>query len=242
MPGLNGVVGVSRATLQNLKSFYELNMPMIHIPRGVDPAFLESNIPKEVIRDKMKAPLNAPVILFVGSLTSEKRLDRFLRVVRHVLEDLRQLQIWIVGDGPLLSDLKKQSQEIGLSEAVHFLGVQEDVAGYMKAADLLLLTSDTEGIPGVILEAGFMGLPVVATRVGGVPECLLDQETGILVDPQDETGLVNAALTLLRNPSRRIEMGKRAQGWIRTNFTMDKIGRRYLDFYEKVLGSNAKGL
>ena len=84
------------------------------------------------------------------------------------------------------------------------------------------LTSDTEGIPGVILEAGLMGLPVVATRVGGVPECVLANETGILIDTDDEEGLAEAVLMLLKNPLKRKEMGKRAERWISENFTIDK--------------------
>jgi len=86
-----------------------------------------------------------------------------------------------------------------------------------------------------MLEAGLLGLPVVATNVGGVHECLLDGETGILVAPQDEAGLADGVAALLRDPARRGAMGQRATSWVRENFAMDKIAGHYLAFYEQVL-------
>ena len=124
-----------------------------------------------------------------------------------------------------------------VADAVHFWGMQSDVADYLQAGDLFVLTSDTEGMPGVILEAGYMGLPVVATRVGGVAECVLDGETGLLVDADDEAGLANVALSLLQDPARRQMMGRRAREWVTQNFAMDKIARRYVAFYTQVLAA-----
>ena len=156
--------------------------------------------------------------------------------MRHALPDLR---IWLVGDGPQRGELVALAASLGLDDAVHFAGVQYDVAGYMQAADLLLLTSDTEGIPAVVLEAGLHGLPVVATRVGGVPECVLDGETGLLVDADDEAGLANVALSLLQDPARRQMMGRRAREWVTENFAMDKIARQYVAFYTQVMAARS---
>ncbi len=235
MPRLDGVVGVSRATLQVVKEFYNLSIPMIHIPRGVEPEALTPQKTRETIYYETQTPLESRVILFVGSLTLEKRLDRLLRVVNHVRANQPSLHLWLAGEGPLRAKLIEQSQARGLQSHIRFLGVKEDVASYMQAATLLLLTSDTEGIPGVILEAGLLGLPVVATRVGGVAECVLDGETGMLVDPQDERQLAQIVADLLQDPDRRAKMGRSANRWVRENFTMDKIAQRYIDFYETVL-------
>jgi glycosyltransferase involved in cell wall biosynthesis len=104
----------------------------------------------------------------------------------------------------------------------------------MQAADLFLLTSDTEGIPRVILEAGWLGLPVVSTRVGGIAEFVWHEETGLLVAPENETELAQAIVRLLRSCSERYQLGQRAKALIQANFTIDKIAREYVAFYRQV--------
>jgi glycosyltransferase involved in cell wall biosynthesis len=235
MPQLDGIVGVSRTTLANLQKIYHLPIPLQNIPRGVDPKALQPQLARADLRAALQTDDCTPVILYVGSLTPEKRLDRLLAVFQQVQAKLMNARLWIVGDGPLRKELEQQAKALGVAPAIHFLGVQADVASYMAAADLLALTSDTEGIPGVILEAGFLRLPVVATNVGGVAECVIDGQTGILVDPQQETNLTTAILGLLQNPSQRTEMGKLAQTWVLEKFTIERIAQQYLAFYTEVL-------
>jgi len=234
MPRIDGVVGVSETTLQSVRDFYNLPIPMTHIPRAVAPKTLEPTRTPESVRRAVETPSEAPVILYVGSLSAEKRLDRFLRVTQRVLKNIPNLRVWVIGDGPQRSDLEREVKKTGLVETVCFLGVKEDVADYMSSSDLLLLTSDTEGIPGVILEAGWLGLPAVATRVGGVPECVLDERTGLLVEPDDEVGLAQAVVQLLQQPQRRRQMGRNAQTFVKDKFTIDKIAQKYIDFYQQV--------
>lgn len=241
MPKLDGVVGVSQTTLQNLLNFYSLSVPTAQIPRAVDPSMLRWAKQPEEIRQSSQTPEQAPVILFVGSLTKEKRLDRFLRIVSKVKIGLGEMKAWIVGDGPMRAQLEQEAHSMGLANTVQFLGVKSNVADYMHAADLLLLTSDTEGIPGVILEAGFLGLPTVATRVGGVPECVMHEKTGILVDSVDEANLAQSVQSLLLNEKRRLEMGQAAGKWIEENFIIDKIVKQYIEFYESVLKFRTSG-
>jgi glycosyltransferase involved in cell wall biosynthesis len=131
--------------------------------------------------------------------------------------------------------LENQVRIENLSDQVVFLGLQANVATYMNAADLLLLTSDTEGIPGVVLEAGLLGLPVVATEVGGVPECIREGETGVLMDPEDECGLANAVVDLLQDHQRWSRLSNSARVWIQREFTISIIAQRYADFYHHVL-------
>jgi glycosyltransferase involved in cell wall biosynthesis len=90
-------------------------------------------------------------------------------------------------------------------------------------------------MPAVVLEAGLLGLPVVATRVGGVPECVLDGETGLVVDQHDAQSLVRGLVDLLRQPERRASIGRAARTWIERNFTMSRVARQYAEFYQQVL-------
>lgn len=238
MPRLHGVVGVSRKTLQAVKDFYAISVPIKNIPRAVDPESLVPAASRDAVRLKTQTPAEAAVLIFIGSLTPEKRLDRLLRLTQQVRLQMPKLHLWFIGSGPLESTLRQQADALGIGESVRFLGAQSNVADYLNAADLFVLTSDTEGIPGVILEAGLLGLAVVATRVGGVPECILEGETGVLVDRQDEERLAEAVCGLLQDSARRHRLGEKAKSWVAENFTINKIAGNYVDFYHHVLASH----
>jgi glycosyltransferase involved in cell wall biosynthesis len=235
MPRIDGVIGVSETTLHAVHALYGLSVPSRFIPNGIDPVPLEATPAPEIIRRDKQVPPECSVVLFMGSLTEQKRPDRFLRVLRSVYEREPNIQGWILGDGPLRAELESLARNLGLLDVVRFWGYQREVAPYITASDLVVVTSDSDGIPAVVLEAGYLGKPVVATRVGGLAECVVDGDTGRLVEPKDETALAQAVLELLRNSQLREAMGNRATKWIRGNFTMDTVGRQYLEFYQEVL-------
>jgi glycosyltransferase involved in cell wall biosynthesis len=235
MPNVDGVVGVSRVTLQTVEDLFQLSVPAVRIPSAVDTEMVVPTVSREVTRRQAETPLEAPVIVWVGSLTPEKRVDRLIRAADVVRRSIPNLHLWIVGGGPLRRTLEAEVQARSLTSYVRFLGVQERVANYMNAGDVVTLTSDTEGMPAVLLEAGLLGRPVVATRVGGVSECVLDGETGILVERNDEEALATALRDLLRQPEQRCRMGQASRGWIERNFTMSRVAQDYAAFYQQVL-------
>ncbi|MCB0164579.1 MAG: glycosyltransferase family 4 protein [Anaerolineae bacterium] len=234
MPQIDGVVGVSQVTLQRVQDYYGLSVPTMYIPNGIDTAALCPATDRLALRRQLQTPADAPVLIFVGSLTKEKRPDRLLRVFQQVQAKISSARLWIVGGGSLRSVLEQQAQTMGLAN-VNFLGVQSEVASLLNAADLFVLTSDTEGIPAVVLEAGASGLPVVATCVGGLAECVTDGQTGYLLPPQDESGQVQAILSLLQQPEQRRRMGQAAKQWVQTTFSIEHITQQYLNFYNRVL-------
>lgn len=232
MPRMNGIVGVSQTTLRIVQQFYRLSIPMVQIPPGVDPAMLTPTRSREEVRRQADTPLASPVVISIGSLTHEKRPDRLLRVATAVVSSIPELHVWLIGDGMQRLLLEQQAQALGLANVVRFLGVQTNVADYLQAADLFVLTSDTEGIPAVLQEAGYMGLPAIATNVGGVAECIMDGETGLLLEPQDEAGMVAAVERLLRDPALRARMGASSKRWVCGHFTIDQLAARYRVFYQ----------
>ena len=235
MPQLDGVVGVSEATLNKVRTLYNLKVPSVYIPNGRDLSQLQVSEPQAVIREQLGVGPNIVVVLFMGSLTAQKRPDRFLRVIRTVREKLSNVEAWLLGDGPLRENLMETVNAFGLQDIVRFWEYQEQVAPYIVASDLLLQTSDSEGTPGVVLEAASLGRPAVATDVGGTSECILDRKTGMLVDPEDEAALAQAVLMLLQNPTRRIEMGNRAAQWVREKFTIEEAAHKYTNFYQQIV-------
>jgi glycosyltransferase involved in cell wall biosynthesis len=235
LPRFDAVVSVSLASQRSLAEWYGRRHGLVHIPRGVDPNALAARASREEVRRAMATPPAAPVVVWVGSLAREKRLDRLLRVIGAVAREVPDVYLWLVGDGPLRADVENEAAKLGLRERVRFAGRREDVGSFLRAADLFALTSDTEGMPGVLLEAGWCGLASVATDVGGTRECLLDGETGVLVAPADEEGMTRAVVTLLRDEPQRQELGRRARGRVEESYTIAAVARAYVDLYKTML-------
>jgi glycosyltransferase involved in cell wall biosynthesis len=233
LSALDGAVAVSRDTLDGLHRAYGLEVPAVVVPRGIDPETVRPERPRSEVRRSLGAGPDDPVLLYVGSLAPEKRLDRLLRVFREVRRRRPGARLWIAGGGPLEDELNASIQALGLAESVALLGVVSALGDLLAAADLLVLTSDTEGTPGVVLEAAFAGLPAVATRVGGVPECVLDGQTGLLADPGDEDALATAVLDLLSDPACRRSMGETARRRAEERFSLDLVADEILAFYRE---------
>lgn len=237
MPRMDGVVGVSRCSLDDVHSLYGIRAPSMVILNGISPARLDVVEGRNELRSRYGASLEDLLLLHVGHLEQAKRPDRFVRVLSRVVREVPRTRAWIVGDGPRREEIERLSRSLGISDRIHFFGDQEDVASFMNAADVLMVTSDTEGIPATVLEAGFLGLPVVASNVGGLPECVDHGATGILVDDGNlEEGLSRAVVALASDDELRRSMGQRARERVLNELTIDRIADQYVTFYEEVLG------
>ncbi len=237
MPQVHGVVGVSSSTLKALNELYNLTVPTAQIPCAVDPHSLVTSSSPTVVRRQAQTPPEARVVLYVGCLSPEKRVDRLLRIIETARRTIPNLYLWIVGEGPNRAALEMQVQALSLGECVRFMGVQHQVSNYMGAADLIALTSDTEGMPAVVLEAGLLQRAVVTTRVGGLSECVLDGRTGILIERNDEMAFAQAIIQLLQQPEHLQGLGNAARKWIEQNFVIARIAEQYEAFYRDVLSS-----
>ncbi len=176
-------------------------------------------------------------ILFAGRLCEPKRPDRFLRVMNRIIHARPELNVraTIVGDGPLRSCLEEQASALGLrSSQIEFLGELKDVKPLYYASDLLLLTSDWEGTPNVVLEAMGCGLPVVATRVGGVPG-IIGAIHGLVVDPSDEEGLADATLRMIDDRNLRTVLGFQGSDYVARFHSMDVLKGRLTHLYHQMI-------
>lgn len=236
-PSMDGIVSISDQSADVLRDVFAVEQPMEVIPGAISPPFLEPRRSRAEVRAAASTAEDATVVLFVGSLGPEKRIDRLLRAARTAFADAPKAVLWIVGDGALRDDLKGKAESLGIAARVRFLGATDDVASYYNAADLFTLTSDTEGIPGVLLEAAYFGLPTLATRVGGVAECVDDRHTGMLVDRDDSPALTQTLTLLVGDPGLRKRLGDAGRAWVSTHFLMPAVASRYVKFYQRVLAS-----
>jgi glycosyltransferase involved in cell wall biosynthesis len=211
------------------------------IDRGIKSAQIDlvrNSVKTQETNDKVNENGHQPIrILFVGRLVQEKRADRFLRVLAKVLERLPEqtIRARIAGDGPVKDSLVALAQQLRLGkEHLEFLGESGDMSTVYRDADLLLLTSDLEGTPNVLLEAMTWSLPIVATRVGGVPE-IISEDRGYLAAPEDEDKLAEAVVQLVCDAKLRQRMGRSGREYVTHYHSLDALTQQMTDVYEKII-------
>lgn len=212
------ITTVSDALRQKVLTFGITPDKVRTIPNGID-CHRFRPLPKTEMRDRLHLPADHQIVLWVGRLIPIKGLEFLLQAIPTILQAHPQTLFVLVGAGELEQELRAAVQQMGLSEAVRFPGKisSEEVPLWLNAADMLVLPSLNEGRPNVVLEAMACELPVVATRVGGIPELVEDGETGFLIPPKTVAPLSARINELLDNPSLRRQM---AQAGRQKIFTM----------------------
>ena len=174
---------------------------------------------------------------FIGRVTQIKRPDRFLDVVSEIVKRGVHIEFFMAGDGELLDTCREKIIREQLP--VRVLGWQSDIEKVLVAADIVVLTSDNEGTPLSLIQAGMSGLPVVTTRVGSVPEVVLDGITGIITG-LDVQEVANALEKLAKSSDLRDRMGAAAKEFTLANFGVKRLVHDHEELYKKLLASRAK--
>jgi glycogen(starch) synthase len=182
---------------------------------------------------------SATTALRLGRLAPEKDFDIALRAFASIVKRFPQARLMIAGNGPLRADLERQAMALDRMEAVKFVGwvAPDKVPTLLNAATIVVLPSRREGLPLVALEAAFMARPVVATWVGGLPEVVVHQVTGLLVNNEGGVGLAEALLFLLEHVGTATRMGQaprwRAHGACSFAQCVDGDDRLYQELIEE---------
>jgi len=187
------------------------------------------------VRAELGIAAEAPVIASVGHLRSEKAFEVLVEAVAISREDNPRLVALVAGEGPRLAALQELVARLGVEGAVRFLGARDDIPDLLAAADVAVCCSDFEGGPLSVMEYMEAGLPVVATRVGGLPELLDDGESGLLVPPRDPGALSAAIARLLDEPGLRAEMGAEARRQRRERWGLDTWVARIEALYDELV-------
>lgn len=219
---------------------------------GYAPAGI-ARIPNFVDTDQFRAPTAAEraaartalgldgrtVVLHSGRLTPRKNvdllLDAFARATTRVTLAEPPLLV-LLGDGPERAALERRAQAPDLADRVRFAGFQQDVPRWLGAADLLVLPSRLEGMPNALLEAMAVGLPVLATSIGGCVEAVVPDESGLLVPPDDVRALEEGLVRLLGDAALRARLGAGAARRVAERFTLDAVAPRYVELYRRLAG------
>lgn len=178
-----------------------------------------------------KLSTNLPTLIFVGRLDPVKSVDLIIQAVAQLKQQNCPCQLFIVGDGPERLPLEKLTNDLDLTDRVKFAGMQPDVPSLLKAADVFVQPSKTEGMPLVTLEAMAAGIPIVASRTAGIVDLLEHQKSALLVPPGDWDSLVHSIRHLLTNPAHAQKLSHTAQQHALKNFSLSAMLHTYADLY-----------
>jgi glycosyltransferase involved in cell wall biosynthesis len=190
---------------------------------------------REAVRKALGIASDAPVLGFIGRFSPQKNPLAWVRIAAIVANRLPACRFLLVGGGPLRPQVESAVSRLGLAERTVFGGLRRDIPSMLAGMDVLLMTSAWEGLPRVIPQALCERVPVVASRVDGIAEAILDGETGFLRQLDDESGLAEACLSLLENNELRKTMGQRGREFASSHFNLRDMVLRLQELYLALL-------
>ncbi|MBN1569683.1 MAG: glycosyltransferase family 4 protein [Acidobacteria bacterium] len=238
----DSVIAVSKAAAHRLSDIAGLPRPKIRIiPNGIDlEPFVASDLPARgrQLREKLRLSPNAFVVLMPAALREGKGHEVALAAMPRLKEMIPGLRLLFAGSGACEFALKQQAKPFG--DRVLFLGDFSEMPILLSACDLVILPSMSEALPTVLIEAAAAGRAVVATRVGGTPEVVKENCTGLLVPPNDPDALAAAVGDLANNPKQLKAFSEAARAHARENFSLELQVRRTLELWSEIMDRRAR--
>jgi len=227
------IIAVSNAVARVLETG-GVDADRIHVvPDGVD----TQRVVVPATRDELAAlgvPADAPIVVQVSQLVGHKDPVNFVRAVARLHEHRPNAHALLVGDGPLRGEVEREAERLRLQHVLHVTGYRTDADALLAAANVATLSSREEGMGSVLLDALAFGLPIAATRAGGIPEVVVDGESGLLADVGDPNGLGNAIRRLLEDGTLVTRMKRNAVARAEL-FSVERMTERTMSVYESVL-------
>ena len=242
LPNADSVVTVCEAFAREL-TLAGVSRERIHVQHNsIRPQPPASATEVVALKTRLGIASGESLVLTVGRLSKEKAHIDLLAAFNHLREinPEIELRLLIVGDGPERERLEAAAGLLGLGERVVFTGEVSDVQPYYAAADLLVLPSHSEGSPYVLLEARAASVPIVATRVGGVPEMVEHEESALLVPAGDTDALAIAMARLLIDPQLAQKLTAHAAMLVATRYSPETYVRHLLEIYREVISTSKK--
>jgi len=232
--------GVSRDIADELRTCRIAATEKIAVaPNGIDIARFRDCTAGAEIRQEFGIPPSAPLVGAVGRLAEIKRHDLLIRAFARVLRRLPDARLLLVGDGPERCPLEQLAAKLLPADCVRFAGRQASPERFLKSMDVMALTSRSEGMPLAVLEAWAAGTPVVATRVGGIPELIADGETGLLVDFGNVDRLAASIERLLLDRMLAARIAAAAAKQADERYSLEQMTANYQRHYDDLLASCA---
>jgi len=209
---------------------------VVKISNGVDIVLFHpvDDLQKENLKRRFNFP-SLPVLVYAGRLERGKGLAMLLMAWQRVVKVGRESYLVVVGEGSEKDSLIDLAKQLQIIESVKFTGAVRDVNKYLQTGDCFVLPSSAEGLPNALLEAMATGLPVIATKIGGVEEVIENKKNGFLFEPGSVDQLAKGILTLLSQSDLAHKLGQQARRTIEENYAIDIISEKYLKLYAEII-------
>ena len=234
----NVIISPSEYYINGSRFLRKYRDKIVVIPNGINLRDFDIPYTKEECRRKLRLPRDKKILLFFGYLSPYKGPDVLVRTMSRVVKDVPDTELVFVGKGVMKNELEMISKRLGVEKNVKFAGFVEESlkALYYKAADVFVLpsTMSTESFGIVNLEAMACSLPIIASRIGGVPDVVKDGENGLLVPPRDSEKLADAIIYLLENKGIRERMGKNGRKKVE-DYSWERIAEETEKVYEVLI-------
>ena len=204
------------------------------IPSGIDFSAFDEVSSRDYLRREFSFAPDDYLVGIVAALADHKGHKYLIQAMKILKEHSARIKLVIVGHGPLQMDLDRQAKESGVEDIVFFLGFRQDVPQILASLDLFVLSSYLEGLGSSILDAMASRLAVVATQTGGIPEIVVDGETGLLVPPRDPEALAQAILRLYNDRELAARFGQRGYELVHQKFSAEAMAKKVVDVYERI--------
>ncbi|MFW6129287.1 MAG: glycosyltransferase [Candidatus Aminicenantaceae bacterium] len=204
------------------------------IPSGIDFSPYMKPSSQSYLHDELSFKKKDYIVGIVAHLADHKGHKYLLNAAKLLREQAPGIKIVIVGKGPLEMKLKKQSKNSHIDDIVYFLGYRDDIPRILRSLDLFVLSSYLEGMGSTILDAMACQLPVVATCVGGIPEVVIHNKTGLLVSPRNPSALAKAILKLYKDRKFARQLGRNGFKIVYDNYSAEVMALRAIDLYKKI--------
>jgi glycosyltransferase involved in cell wall biosynthesis len=231
---------------------------IMKVPIGINKSLYNPLVTGHEIRNKYKIDPNQPVLMYVGNLTKHKGLPVLILALNEIRKEFPNVRLFMVLNMPLdrfkepgkldkdmdsIIYIKDKIQQYGLEDSIIPLGLLQNIYQFIAACDVFITPFfDTVGIadyPTSLLEAMAIGKPVIATKVGGIPEIIFNRSNGLLIEPNDTTELINAIKDLLTDRQKANEMGNQAAKLINTEFNIEAKAIEFEALYAKVMSNHS---
>jgi glycosyltransferase involved in cell wall biosynthesis len=207
------------------------------VRNGIDTRRFQEPADTDSLRQSLGIPLDAPVIGTIGRLSEIKRQDLLLRAFHDLRTNIPNAHLLLVGDGPLLSELRQLATTLGLDGSIHFAGYQPEPQQFLHLMNVFTLTSRSEGMPLVILEAWAAGVPIVASDAGGLPELIQHGQTGLLFPSGDVQALATAIGQMLTDPAYARTMAEAGLRRVESTYHARHMAETYHARYLNLISS-----